>query len=66
VLLGVPWGIGIACCGGAFFLDGPLAAVLLVLGLVLGVLSWLMIVVTLFIGDRWYPRWYHDEPGHRW
>lgn len=68
VLLGVPGGIGIACLGLVFLLDfeGRLTVVLFLVAMILGAITLLMTVVTVFVKDRWYPRWYHDEPGHRW
>ena len=66
VLIGPLAGGGLACIGAAALLANDLGGVLFLIGGALGFVSFLMVIVTFFIKDRWYPRWYHDEPGHRW
>lgn len=47
---------------GSLGVIGPVGVVLLVLLLLGGLASVGMLVAAIFLGDRWYPRWYHRLP----
>lgn len=66
VLAMLPLGFGLTALGLAPLLPTPIGMALGGLGM-LGLLAvGVMLVLTLFMKDRWYPRWYHKMPGRQW
>lgn len=66
-LLGLPSGAGFVAWGAAIMLpENPVTGVLFGVGALAMLVAAILFVLTFFMKDRWYPRWYHDEPGHRW
>ena len=69
VLIALPSGIGFLLFSlAAVVPPKPAGGVLFGLGALCFFFTFLYIVATIFVKDRWYPRWYHRLPPEerRW
>jgi len=68
VLCGLPFGAGLFFLGLAVVLPVKVGAVFFVLSALCNVVGFLYLVATVFVKDKWYPRWYHELPPdeRRW
>ncbi|MGH8902350.1 MAG: hypothetical protein ACRDYA_11875 [Egibacteraceae bacterium] len=62
VLAMLPAGIGFLLLGTAAVLPVRIGGVLFLLGGLCCFFGFLYVLATLFVKDRWYPRWYHRLP----
>ena len=61
VLIALPGGIGFLLMSVAFVVPPkPAGGVLFGLGALCHFFAFLYFVATVFVKDRWYPRWYHS------
>lgn len=67
VLAGLPCGTMLLALGGMTLEPPPVVFGVLFVVMILSALAGFgMVLLTIFIKDRWYPRWYHETPGHQW
>lgn len=52
--------------GNGILLQGQTGTVLRALGSLCLLGAAILFILTFFIKGRWYPKWYHDYPGHHW
>lgn len=62
ILAMLPFGIGFLLLGIGALVPRSIGVVLFALGGLCCLLGFLYILATLFVKDRWYPRWYHQLP----
>ncbi|MFN2556415.1 MAG: hypothetical protein ABR592_05995 [Nitriliruptorales bacterium] len=62
VLTMLPSGVGFLLLAVSFLLPRPLDGLTFGLGVLFVLLGFLYFLATLFVKDRWYPRWYHQLP----
>lgn len=67
VLAMLPGGIMLLALGGAS-LEPPVvvARILFVVAILSALAAFGMLLLTIFLKDRWYPRWYHQVPDRQW
>ena len=60
--LRLPFGAGLFFLGISAVLPEKVGAVAFILAAVCNLVGFVYLVATIFVKDRWYPRWYHGFP----